>query len=58
MPKPQPVPGAKYRYIGATERDFPYPHALTVSPGDIVEVDANPDPNWFEPVAADRDKKE
>lgn len=36
----------RYRYIGDEQRTFPE-HNLVVDPGDVVEVDGNPDPRWF-----------
>lgn len=53
----------KWAYTGNDERDFLYPDAFTVSPGDVVEADENPDPAWFKqhrrPAATDTtDEKE
>jgi hypothetical protein len=51
---------AEFQFTGTEEREFPYhglSHAL-IRPGDVVEADENPDPHWFEPVAADLDEKE
>lgn len=42
---------SRYRFKGTEERIFPYARPpLVVSPGDVVEHPANPDPYWFELV--------
>ena len=52
----------KWKYTGDDERDFLYPNAFTVRPGDIVEADENPHPQFFKqsrrPAAAESDEKE
>ena len=47
----------EWRFIGGDARDFLYPVAFTVQPGDFIVAEENPDPQWFEPVAADPDEK-
>ena len=49
---------AQFRFMGGNDRVFFGPPQLVVEPGDIVCADENPDPNWFEPVAADPDEEE
>lgn len=40
----------EFVYTGSDERDFLYPRAFRVKPGDLIEDDENPDPMYFEPV--------
>ena len=41
----------KWKFTGAQERVFLFPRAFVVAPGETVEADTNPDPEWF--VGAD-----
>ena len=41
----------QFRYVGDDERVFPHV-SLTVAPGDVVELDSNPDPRWFDEAKA------
>ena len=38
----------RFAYIGDDERDFLYPRAFTVKPGDVVEAEENPYPEFFD----------
>lgn len=40
----------EFVYTGVDERDFLYPRAFRVQPGDLIEDADNPDPMYFEPV--------
>lgn len=48
---------AKWKYVGDYERDYLYPRAFTVKPGDVVEAEDNPDEARFKPVAAKKEKE-
>jgi hypothetical protein len=53
----------KWKYVGDDERDFLFPQAFTVRPGDVVEADDNPSEAFFKqyrrPAAAEStDEKE
>ncbi len=43
-----------YVYTGDDERDFLYPTAFRVRPGDEIEADENPDPARFEAKSAQK----
>jgi hypothetical protein len=38
---------AQFTYTGDSPRTFP-DHGLEVEPGDVVDLDENPDPHYFE----------
>lgn len=41
---------SSFKYVGDSPRVFPTA-MLEVAPGDVVDLDENPDPHFFEPVA-------
>ena len=48
---------AKFEYVAAEPRDYLYPVAFTVAPGDVVEAKENPDPTRFKPVSVKKEKE-
>jgi hypothetical protein len=44
------VASKKWKFTGTMEWTFLYPRAFVVKPGEIVEADTNPDPQWFVPA--------
>ena len=45
-----------YKYLGDGPRTFP-DHGLEVEPGDVVDLDGNPDPLFFEEASAPKAAK-
>lgn len=41
----------KWKFTGTDERVFLFPRAFSVQPGEVVEAEHNPDPDYF--VGAD-----
>jgi hypothetical protein len=46
---------AQFEFIDGYARDYLYPVAFTVAPGDIREAEDNPDPVRFQAVPAEEE---
>ena len=47
----------QFKYVGEDKREYLYPQAFTVEPGDVVEAEENPDEARFKPVATKKTKE-
>lgn len=46
---------AQFQFTDGYARDYLYPVAFTIEPGDVHEAEDNPDPDRFQPVPAEEE---